>query len=513
MRWRSLGVAGGLIVVLLALAAFGWRAGRADAALPDGVDPAFEAYTHDRSASYAGIDHWAFYGMRVERVVSILEGKGYGCRAPHPATGSGKLEGIHEVVCDRKSSWPLARTLSIKASIEYGLRGRLVAATASSSLSSDDTVHRGVARVLRRVGLMEPATLVIRGFEVDSADLLARQAVDALRLRDWHMFCEGNEDTTAECDQALHDRRANGFAPLPHGPVQVIKSPWLDRAMERVRLMPAAQQHADVWGDDGLLLRVSGNRMWADFASRDLVGRHLSVSIALNSAGGAPEQLVASVDGQSRTVQLSGTPERVNNGGLRYLVPARGMGNPRQSLWLDLPDAGFPQLLKQVGYRLGKADPAFARPLIKTFLDDVIKPIHPEERLHLYPVLRSIEEHAAILHNAHVELWLLPEQAVAFIRDTYPDDPATRASWALGNCEMPAGHLVIAADCWERLTDGDPTLLAMLNSQVAQLQERYATLDAAHPIRMHLAQLAAALAHAQSGGPNSPDPLAGRASR
>jgi hypothetical protein len=483
-----------LVVFLLAFGGFGWWTGRADAALPAGLDPAIGFYTRGHNASYGGIDRWAFYGMRVERVVGILQRRSYRCRLPASRNEDGKLHGRHELVCDRQLAGLLARTLSIRAVIDYGLRGRLVAASAGSVLADDDVWHRGLARGLRRFGLIEPAHMEVRGFEVGSADLLAQQALDAIGLRAWHTLCEHEKDISADCFRSLRERRAHGFAALPAGPVQVIKAAWLDRAMERVRLMPAVAPGNGVRNDDNLLVRVADHRMWADFSSRDLTGRQLSVSIALDSAGGVLDELVARVGADRRTVRLSGVQERLNNGLLRYLVPTRGRGYPRSTVWVDLPNPDYPTLPDAVGNAMARADPAFARPLIKILIDYVIAPHRPEQVLQLYPALRPIERHAATLRDAHARSWLPAEEATAFIRQAYPDDAAMRASWALATCEVPAGHLVINAGCWQRTTVDDPVVLGLLRDQVVQLQARYATLGVDHPIWRHLARLAAVLA-------------------
>lgn len=493
-----------LVVVLMAFGGFGWWTGRADAALPAGLDPAIGFYTRGHDAGYGGIDRWAFYGMRVERVVDILQRRSYRCRLPASRAEDGRLHGRHELVCERQLTGPLARTLSIRAMIDYGLRGRLVAASAGSVLADDDVWHRGLARGLRRLGLIEPARMEVRGFEVGSADLLAQQALDAIGLRAWYALCEHEKDISADCARSLRERRAHGFAALPTGSVQVIKAAWLDRAMERVRLMPAAVRRDGVLSDDNPVVRVADHRMWADFSSRDLTGRQLSVSIALDSAGGVLDELVASVGADRRTVRLSGVQERLNNGLLRYLVPTRGSGYPRSTVWVDLPNPDYPTLPDAVGNAMARADPAFARPLIKILIDYVIAPHRPEQTLKLYPALRPIEQHAATLRDAHARSWLPAEEATSFIRRSYPDDPAVRASWALATCEVPAGHLVIDADCWQRATVDDPALLELLRDQVAQLQARYATLGMDHPIRRHLAQLAAVLAQ-EPPEPDGPD--------
>lgn len=492
MSWR--GTAAALVVLIgaLVVAPLAWRMAYSSVAPPSSVDPAFGYYTARHTASYGGIDRWAYYGMRVERVAQLLDQQGYACRLPQASPADGRLHGVHPMVCDKSLHWPLARTLTITADIDYGTRGRLVAAGARSMPLDGARWRSTVGAALRHVALMEPASLAIRGFEVDTPDLLARLAVDAMRPRGWHLFCDSG-DPSPECAQQARTRRANGLPGLPQGAANVVGPAALDPALERVRLVPLATRDPEVGDDDSLRVRVTDGRMWLDFASRDLAGHDLRVSIALDSAGGAASQLVATVDAHSRTVPLAGDPQRSNNGPLRYLVPLRGAGNPRASMWLDLPDPNYERTLERLGEGLSRADPAFALPLVKVVLDSFNKTASPEEKAGLYPLLRIIEQRAAVLHAADAARWLPAEAAGALIRQAYPDDVTTRAAWALATCAAAGAPALPDPACWQRLARADPAVPALLRRQVAQLLTLYGALEPSHPVRVHLERLGRAL--------------------
>ncbi len=492
MSWRRAGaivlVVAALLTALLDLSLVG------SGSLPPGVDPAIAFYTGTHSPGYAGIDRWAYHGMKAESVVEFLEKDGYVCILPQAAPADGKPKGILELNCDKGERWPLARTLSIRANIDYDLRGRLVAAKASSAITGGDhPVRKRLADFLRNRAWIEPERLQIKGFDVDSADTLARLAVDALVARSRHGECATNP-TAAECAAYARERREWGFPALAQGPIAVGNALSLESALERVRLVPLVPRGADAKPEDSLRVRVADGRMWMDFAGQDLAGHALTVSIALDSEGGAPVELVAKVGEDTRTVALSGERRKANGGAMMYLVPEAGAQTPRASVWLYLPDRNFPGTFKKLASELPNADPAFIPRIVKAVIGSISVAERPEEALGLYPALRSIELRADILRLARAELWLPKDQSNQLMEQAYRDAPATRAAWALAACEPAAKPPVIDADCWRRFTISDSAAAALLRAAVAELQVLYAPLEPVHPVRLRLQRMGDALA-------------------
>lgn len=464
---------------------------------PSGIDPATEFYTKDHSDSYGSIDQWAYHGMKQETVVKRLAMDGYVCMSPQPSGAGVALSGIRELACDKALSGLLARTLSIKASIDYDSGGGLVAAHASSKLEGDYREVRGrIADVLRKFDWIEPEELQVRGFEVDSIDMLTRLAVDALSARGWHKTCEEDLSPNGCLGLAL-ERRASGFQPVGEGIVAGGDLMDVHSAMESIHLVPI-EPRPDVRSDDTLLVRVAEEKMWLDFAGRDLAGRELMVSIALDSEGGAPVKLLAKVGADTRETALAGKRRVANNGKVRYFVPLAAPQNPRLAVWRDLPNKYSPDSYKSIGDGLANIDPAFASRLVKVILAGISAATPPEEVAGLYPALRSIEYQADILRSAHAERWLPKETSIqAFVRQTYPADSAVRASWALAMCESATRPPTIDADCLRDFIKADPEVAVLLNKEVADLQSVYVSLDLTHPLWLRLTRLGAALQRAE----------------
>ena len=458
--------------------------------VPSGiVDPAIEFYTDAHVSGYAGIDRWAYYGMKVESLVEILEKNGYVCAPPAAPAAGDTTSRIREMACDKTVPWPLTRKLSIRASIDDGNRGRLVAANASSTLAAEDrSVLRYVTDFLRDRGWIEPERLQVKGFEVDSIETLSRLAVDALASVDWHRGC-AKTPSAAECAAAARERRVLGFPPLPQGAVGVGNALDIERALERVRLMPVVQRGADARPQDSLLVRVAEGQMWMDFAGKDLAGRELSVSVAVASQGGAPVQLVAKVGTDTRVVALSGERRKANGGAMMFLVPEAGPQNPRASTWLDLPNNNYPGTFKKLAEQLPNADPAFIPPVVKAVITSISIEERPDESLGLYPALRSIELRADALRLARAGLWLPGDQGDQLIKEAFRDEPAIRAAWAMAICEPTATAAVLDGACWQRFAASDPAAIALARSAVSELLALYEPLEPAHPVRLRLKKL------------------------
>ena len=458
--------------------------------VPSGiVDPAIEFYTDAHDSGYAGIDRWAYYGMKVESLVEILEKNGFVCPLPAAPAAGDTRTGIREMACDKTVQWPFSRNLSIRASIDYGNRGRLVAANAASAVAAEDrSIRRYFANFLRDRGWIEPEHLQVRGFEVDSIETLSRLAVDALTSVEWHRGC-GKTPSAAECAAAARERRVLGFPPLPQGAVGVGKALDIAPALERVRLMPTVQRGADAKPQDSLLVRVTEGQMWMDFAGRDLAGRELSVSIALASQGGAPVKLVAKVGTDTRVGALSGERRKANAGAMMFLVPEAGTQNPRMSTWLDLPNKNYPGTFKKLAEQLPNADPAFIPTVVKAVVTSLSTAERPDESLGLYPALRSIEIRAEALRLARAELWLPRDQSDQLIKDAYRDEPSIRAAWAMAICEPTATAAVLDAPCWQRFAASDPAAIALARGAVTELLDLYESLEPTHPVRLRLKRL------------------------
>lgn len=461
---------------------------------PSGIfDPAIEFYTKTHSDSYGGLDRWAHHGMKPESLVELLKRDGFDCLLPQ-ASGAGiALSGTHELACVKKLDGMLERTLSIKATIDYDIGGRLVSAHASSKLASDDqSFRKHIAGVLRRFDWIEPEVLQIKGFEIDSIDLLTRLAVDALSARGWHKICE-DDISQLGCLKFALERRASGFPQTGEGAVAVDNVSDLHSAMGSIHLV-ALQSREYPKSDETLFVRVVDEKMWIDFAGKDLAGRELMVSVEIDSEGGAPARLIAKVGSDSRETVLAGARRLANNGMVRYFVPLAGSQNPRLAVWRNLPNKNSPDSYAQLSNALINVDPAFSLRIIKVILADIASSVSPEEGIGLYPVLRSAEYQAEILRSAHAERWIPKETGVqAFARKMHPDDPVARASWALAMCESATRPLTIDENCFRNFIWADPDVAALLSKEVADLQGVYASLELTHPLWLRLKRLGGAL--------------------
>lgn len=493
MNWRRVG----FVLLALAVSLITFRlvyfAGSGNAA-SGMIDPAVEFYTRTHGTSYGGIDRWAYYGMRAKTLARLLGKDGYVCApAQIPADRTGSSD-VHEMACDKKVSWPLPRTLTIKARIEYGTRDRLVAASAHSILAAGDSpVSRATADVFRKIGWLEPENLQVKGFEIDTVDTLIRLSVDALKATNWHHECTGEPPHASRCPELAKGRRASGFPPPPQEPIAVRNAKTLASAMEHVHLMPLVPRGADGKPEDSLIVRLTDGVMWADFVGKDLAGRDLAVSIALDSEGGAPVRLVAKAGANSREISLAGERRVANDGTTLWLLPEAGLQNLRFAIWLTMPTHGHTGALRRLADAMPGVDPAFTPRMIKAMIGSPGVTNQTEENLGLYPALRSIEQRADALRLARVESWLSEDRGRQFVRAAYADDPLTRAAWALAVCESAGEPPVIDTNCWMNFVLADAEVTALLRQEVSDLQALYLALEPAHPVLLRLKRLGNAL--------------------
>jgi hypothetical protein len=488
MKWRYL-VAGCLILTALIAALFGFAKLRNQTVPIGAVDPAFEFYTKGRSNSYAAVDRWAHYGMRAERFVDVLQNAGYHCQQPTVSKDGVGTGSIRETLCRKTEQGLLSRTLSIQASIEHGTVARLVEAKASSTLTSDgQSLSKHLADLLRKFGWIEPETLRVAGFQVDSIDTLGRVVADTLSPTGWHVHCTDGQ-LVEQCKKMAGDRMKSGFPALPQGALPTGTALELHRAMERIHFVPVQKRGADGKPEDSLLLRLAKGRLWLDFVSKDLSGRDLTASIELESKGGTPINLVLGWNGDSKSIHLAGSPRLANDGSVVYLLPEAGTQDARYATWVNLPNKNFPGTFDQLAQKLPRVDAAFIAAMAEAIIGDSARNASPEENLGLYPVLRLIEQKAEVVRALQPDRWLPREHGNRLIAQAYPEDPATRAAWAFATCESIGKPATINGNCLLRFTTADPDAAALVRSEIAKQQLLYGDLPESHPLRIRLKYL------------------------
>jgi hypothetical protein len=297
----------------------------------------------------------------------------------------------------------------------------------------------------------------------------------------------------------------SGFPALPQGTLPTGTALELHRAMERIRFAPIQKRGADDKPEDSLLVRPANGRMWLDFASKGLGGHDLAASIELESKGGTPINLVIGLNGESKSIQLAGSPRRANDGSIVYLLPEAGTEDARYSVWLNLPNKDFPGMFDQLARNLPLVDAAFIAPMAKAIIGDSATDTRPEESLGLYPVLRQIEQKAEVVRALHPDRWLPREHGNRFIALAYPEDPVRRAAWAFATCESIRKPESIDGNCLLRFTTADPDAAALVRSEIAKQQLLYGDLPEIHPLRIRLKHLYEAFSTEHHDKPNSTD--------
>ncbi len=488
MKWRYLAV-GCLILTALIAALFGFAILRNQAVPIGAADPVFEFYTKGRSNSYAAIDRWAHYGMRAERFINVLQNAGYRCQQPTVLKDEVGTGSIREMMCHKTEQGLLSRTLSIQASIEHGIVARLVGAKASSTLTSNgQSLNKHLADLLRKFGWIEPETLQVAGFQVDSIDTLGQMVADTLSPTGWHAHCT-DDQPVEQCTKMADDRMKSGFPELPQGALPTGTANELHRKMERIHFVPVLKRGADGKPEDNLLVRLAKGRLWLDFVSKDLGGRNLTASIELESKGGTPINLVIGWNGSRKSIHLAGSPRLANDGAIVYLLPEAGTQDARYANWLNLPNKSFPGTIDKLARELPLVDATFIAPMIEAIIDDSATNASPEENLGLYPVLRQIEQKAEVVRSLHPDRWLPREHGNLLIAQAYPEDPTTRSAWAFATCESNEKPVKIDGNCLLRFIIADPDAAALVRSDIAKQQLLYWDLPESHPLRIRLKNL------------------------
>lgn len=488
MKWRYL-VAGGLILTTLVAALFGLAILRNQTVPIGAADPAFEFYTKGRSNSYAAINRWAHYGMRAEHFMNVLQNAGYHCQQPMVSKDEMETGSIHEILCLKIEQGLLSRTLSIQASIEHGGVDRLVGAKASSTLTSNGhSLNKQLADLLRKFGLIEPETLLVAGFQVDSIDTLGRMVADTLSPTGWHERCTENQ-VVELCKEMADDRMQSGFPELPQGALPTGTATELHRAMERIHFVPVLKRGADGKPEDSLLVRLTKGRLWLDFVSKDLGGRNLTASIELESKGGTPINLMMSLNSDIKSIHLAGRPRLANDGAIVYLLPESGPQDERYVTWLHLQNKNLPRTISQLALELQRVDAAFIAPMIDAIIGDSAINASPEESLGLYPVLQQIEQKAEVVRALHLDRLLPRENGNLLIAQAYPENPTIRSAWAFATCETIEKPVKIDGNCLLRFITADPDAAALVRSEIAKLLLLYADLPESHPLRIRLKNL------------------------
>jgi hypothetical protein len=441
-------------------------------------DPAIEFYTKRHSSDYGGIDQWAYPGMEGWRMVRRLEQQGYACVLPQDAAiGGTPRSGIHALNCTRTLAWPVSRQLLIQASINYDIGGRLMAVNASNNASG------AMASLFRKLGWVESGMFAVRGLSFDSIDAWLPFVADTLKPGGWHVECQDSAFAPT-CPYQMRDRREAGFGSMPKLPMPVGEARFLRRAFARIGLVP--QPHllrldaakADEW----LPVRVADGRMWLDFAGKDFSGREQKISVALETEGGVPVQLLASWRGESKTLALAGKPHGVIENGNAVLAPVKRASltlpdEYQQALWLYPPRKGQAFRRERLTEALPNVDPVF----LPALLEHIVLLAESNdglEALAANAVLQPIAHEADKLRAARVDQWMSRNDLVPIMKNAYPDVPATRAAWALAVCA--AQPMAIDRNCWARIEFGDHDAAALVHQEVAVAMPHFSEGDPIH---------------------------------
>lgn len=456
------------------------QGGRAEVAAGT-LDPAAEHYTTGHTATYGGIDRWAFRGQPELAFVGRLSKAGYSCARVKAA----------ETECTRAQPWPIERILKVNATLDDSLEPRVIALRAESRLAHENPWSRAAAAALRRAGGLEPQALAVRGFEIDSIELLSRVVVDALVHGGWAGLCDRAGSANA-CAQIARERRASGYSPVPPV-VQVGEAVQVVRALERLRLDPVALRGPDEMPSDALLVRLQGTEQWLDFEGADLAGHRFTASVLLEMEGGTPAKLVLQLDDHTQEIALKGTARTANAGDVMFLLPQIGTGPRRIATWLRAPNVHDETTLALVRARLPEADPAFQPLLLRRFLDKLATQERPEVALGLYPALLLVEQRAEALREAGAPRWLPRDESGQLVLQGFADDPVTRAAWVRAVCEPDFDTIGADAACWHRALVSDPPVAQMLRNELEPLQAQFSAMEGNHPLRMRLARWQALL--------------------
>jgi hypothetical protein len=237
--------------------------------------------------------------------------------------------------------------------------------------------------------------------------------------------------------------------------------------------------------------------MWLDFDGKDLAGRDRTLSVEVESEGGAMVQMVITQGTASKVIALVGARRQTPQEAM-FLAPeaspqnAAG-GDYRKVTWITVSKDGRPSSLEHLSRVLPTVDPAFVPRILRPVLVDASKPAGAESAPGA--TLDAIDKLADRLRLLRVARSMPPGQSGHLILQAYPDSPAARAAWALAFCEAPdVEPRSINHSCWLNFTSSDPEASALLRREIAILQPEYRKLEPADPKRLRLKRLSDAFA-------------------
>jgi hypothetical protein len=272
-------------------------------------DPAIETELKARSHDFGGVDRWTYPGMQADFLVARLQASGYQCPAVQdPKVGGTPQAGVHQQTCVRHRGFPLARDLVVQATVDYSHARQMTAIKAYSVDLSRSALRGRYARLLRRLGLIEPAVLPVRGLSFDSSASLARHVVDSIKPNGWLNMCADSQDPV--CGDVAKRRRDEGLPAIPAEPVSVSLL-VLMRSLDLIGLTLAAgdQPVPRRSIDDPLPIRVDGDAHWLDFLGHDFTGAARRVSVQIEPAGAKPVGItVRQGSSPAETLALAGIP-------------------------------------------------------------------------------------------------------------------------------------------------------------------------------------------------------------
>ena len=451
-------------------------------------DQALIHYTSQHSDAYGGIDQWAYYGMPAQETQEILRKQAYTCNAAGKDAEPPHLEQGRNILCSKQVKWPVARNLTISLKITHSDRDRVIAAEASSVA----TGSHFIASLLRSSKWIEAEKLLVRGLEINSADLLTRYLVDAIQINRWRSNCTDGL-TAPYCKGLAEERLASGFPALSKDPVAVDNLVQVNGNLQD-RGLVSMQGNFRV--SDDIKVRVDKNLLWLDYKGQDFSGRQFQVAIALESEGGRPVILEASINNETKSQLLKGMVTTANDGSLLHLIPVAGTGPSKPASWLGMPDPGNPHSIDMLIRFIPKSNFAISGTYIKKAIAAISTSNTDEDRLNLYPPLYTIERIANVLRSSHAENLLPDNQASEIIRRNYADNDIFRAAWALGTCETAeTGQTTRRMNlaCWQAFKAADKDAWQLLRNEIAEQKTQHTELEASHPIKLRLKELSDAL--------------------
>ncbi|AXQ29360.1 hypothetical protein D0B54_11940 [Solimonas sp. K1W22B-7] len=479
------------VVAALAWLTWGWYESRQSLPAAAGMsDPAIEFHARDHGRDYGGIDRWAHAGMDVSSLRSRLLQAGYRCELAGDLQLEGApLSGRYPLECRQDVQGWLARQRLIKAMIDYDHGGRLLSAEARSDLpGSAGTLQKAVLGLLRTLGRAEPESLKITGLPVDSSELLARLAADAINPDGWTVSCIAGENPG--CPALLEARRNEGLPPLPQQPLPVRDLDMIGGALGGIGLVPPGAARADI-----VPVRLAGDGLWTEYRGSSLSGQAMKLSLRVNWEDGSSDRLRAQLEQVPAVdVPLKGQP-RLSSGQSMVLVPLRpdDAAGPAMAKWLVVPGPAHDgQEWEWAGRDLQRAHADYAPRLLRFLLARMLSNRTPDEALDLYPPLALVEALAQDMRKAQLNTYLPIADAVALMKG-YGEQTTLRAAWALATCQPDQYVPKIDDTCWQQLVVADPGVSRLFVDELQRIKPIYAPLPLEHPLRLRLWHLEQAL--------------------